>query len=293
MPQGPAELFYWGIITLSAGGLIAGGVVLVRLYTREVRLARLKADFVSNLSHELKTPITSISIFTEMFQDGKLESPEDREEGYAVLAQEAARLQRIVARMLDVAKREARGVPYELKPGDLNEPVAESIERFQRIVADPGLHLAFDRHPDSLPVLMDREAMDDVFANLISNAWKYRRGDEAQVRVRTSRRGRKAEVTVADDGVGIPRRERRKVFQMFYRADAFLNRAVSGTGLGLALVRTIVRAHKGSIRIESGEHGVGTVFRLRFPLMARVPSGVPVVVAASAASPSPEAQVAS
>jgi two-component system phosphate regulon sensor histidine kinase PhoR len=287
-PQGPAELFYWGIVALSGAGLVAGGIVLVRLYTREVRLARLKADFVSNLSHELKTPITSISMFTEMLQDGKLDAPDDRAEAYGVLAQEALRLQGIVGRMLDVARREARGVPYDLSPQDLNEPVGEAVERFQRIVADPGLTLAFSRSAEPLVVLMDRAAITDVVNNLISNAWKYRRDDTARIEVRTARRGRKAELVVADDGIGIPRSERRRVFQMFYRAEAYLTRAVPGTGLGLALVRTIVRAHRGTVRIESAEQGPGTVFRLRFPL-TRAPRAVPVP--APTPSPKPEAHV--
>jgi two-component system phosphate regulon sensor histidine kinase PhoR len=279
--SGPAELFYWGIIALAGGGLGMGGFVLVRLYTREVRLARLKADFVSNLSHELKTPITSIAIFTEMFQDGKLTDPEDQREGYAILAQESERLQRIVARMLDLAKREARGATYDLASRDLNEPVREAVERFRRIQTEPGLQLDLDLAPAPLPVLMDVEAMNDVVTNLVTNSWKYRQGDAAHIRVRTTRRGRRAEIVVADDGIGIPRRERRRVFETFYRAEAYLHRTVSGTGLGLSLVRSIVRAHRGTIRIESGDGGKGTTFRLRFPLdrkaaRARAPATLPV-----------------
>jgi signal transduction histidine kinase len=132
-------------------------------------------------------------------------------------------------------------------------------------VTEEGLDLEVGLSPDPLPALLDDSAMDDAVTNLLSNAWKYRNGDRARIVVRTAPVGRKVEVVVSDDGIGIPRRERRKVFEMFYRAEAFLTRSVPGTGLGLALVRTIVRAHKGSIRIETGEGGVGTLFRLRFP----------------------------
>jgi two-component system, OmpR family, phosphate regulon sensor histidine kinase PhoR len=241
----------------------------VRLLTREVRLAQLKADFVSNLSHELKTPLTSIQIFTELLQDGQLTSEADRQEGLGVLAQESDRLQRIVKRMLDVARREARGVSYELQPGDLRTPVREAVERFRRIVTEPGLDLGLEMPDAPLPMRLDSAAVDDVVTNLVSNAWKYRRGDGARIRVRLVRQGRRAELTVADDGVGIPPAERRRVFEMFYRAEAYLTRSVAGTGLGLSLVRTIVRAHGGSIRCEEGEGGVGTRFRIRFPLPRR------------------------
>jgi signal transduction histidine kinase len=263
---GPSDLFYWAIIAGATGGLALGGYVLVRTIRREVRLARLKADFVSNLSHELKTPLTSIAMFTEMLRDGKMTTAEDREEAYDVLTQEAGRLQRIVTSMIDVARREARAVPYELKLGDLNAPVHEAAARMRRLVTEPGLDLRVETAGAPLPVRMDAAAVDDAVTNLLSNAWKYRNGDRAKIVVRTTRAGRRAEVVVSDDGVGIPRRERRRVFEMFYRADAFLNRSVQGTGLGLALVRTIVRAHKGTVRIETGENGVGTTFRVRIPL---------------------------
>lgn len=266
---GPAETFYLGIIGLAALGLVGGGVVLVRMWRREVHLARLKADFVSNLSHELKTPLTSISLFTEMLQEGKLESEEERREGLAVLAQESQRLQRIVTRMIDVARREARGTPYDLHPGDLNAPIRDAALRFRRIVTEPGLDLVVALAPEPLPVRMDAAAVDDAVTNLLSNAWKYKRGDRARIEVRTRRRGRRAEITVSDDGIGIPRHERKRVFEMFYRAENLLTQSVAGTGLGLALVRTIVRAHRGRIRIEGGRSGVGSTFRLRLPLARR------------------------
>jgi two-component system, OmpR family, phosphate regulon sensor histidine kinase PhoR len=281
---GPTETFYLVIIGLAALGLLVGAVVLVRMWRREVRLARLKADFVSNLSHELKTPLTSIQLFTEMLQEGKLATEEEKAEGLAVLAQESQRLQRIVARMIDVARREARGTPYDLAPGDLNLPLREAALRFRRIVTEPGLDLEVRLAPEPLPVLMDRAAVDDVVTNLLSNAWKYKRGERARIEVTARRRGRKAEVVVSDDGIGIPREERKRVFQMFYRAENYLTRSVAGTGLGLALVRTIVRAHRGRIRIEAGPGGVGTTFRIRLPLTRK-----PFVPPSPGASLSPAA----
>jgi two-component system phosphate regulon sensor histidine kinase PhoR len=286
--EGQAEPFLWGIIAGSGVGLAMGAVVLWRLIRREVRLARLKADFVSNLSHELKTPLTSISMFTEMLRDGRMESAEDQEEAYGVLAKESDRLQRIVARMIEVARREARTIPYEMVTGDLNRPVREAAMRLRRIVPDAGLELSLSLAPDPLPVRMDRAAIDDAVTNLLSNAWKYRRGDRARIVVRTVRTGRRsAEIVVSDDGVGIPRHERRKVFEMFYRAEAYLHRSVPGTGLGLALVRTIVRAHRARIHAEPGPGGVGTTFRIRFPLVRgrfspeEAPEASPAAVAPS------------
>ena len=263
-----ASFLFWAVILLAGAGLCVGGYVLVRLLTREVRLAQLKADFVSNLSHELKTPITSISLFTEMLEDGKLTEPDDQKEAFSVIGLEIRRLQRIVTRMIDVARGEARTTPYNLAPGDLNAPVAEAVERFDRIVTEPGLHLSRELCSDPLPVQMDVQALDDVVTNLLSNAWKYKRGDEARIVVRTAKRGRHAELVVQDDGIGIPRAERRKVFDMFYRSEQYLTTPVAGTGLGLALVRSVVAGHKGRIELDAAPGGVGSVFTVRLPLDA-------------------------
>lgn len=273
---GPRETFYWFILGLATLGVSIAGIVLVRILRREVVLARLKADFVSNLSHELKTPLTSISMFTEMIREGKLEG-DDLKEGIAVIGAESDRLQRIVSRMIDVARREAEGTGYERKPADLNGPVRAACERLRRLEHDPGLVLEVDLEAGLPPVLLDEGAIDDAVTNLLSNAWKYRRGDAAHIRIATRRTGRRIEVTVEDDGIGIPKHERRRVFEMFYRADNYLSKSVPGTGLGLALVRTIVRVHKGKIRLEASPTG-GSVFRLRFPIargsaLARPPAG--------------------
>jgi len=280
---GPRETFYWTILGLAAFGVTSAGVVLVRVLRREVTLARLKTDFVSNLSHELKTPLTSISMFTEMLRDGRM-SDDEKREAYDVVGQESERLQRIVGRMIDVARREAGADSYTLVPGDLNGPVRAACERFRRLERRPGLSLDVALAPDLPAVALDGDAVDDAVTNLLSNAWKYRKGDAAHVRVATRRAGRRIELAVADDGIGIARRERGRVFDMFYRADSFLTREVPGTGLGLALVRTIVRAHRGRIRVE-GAPGVGTTFRMRFPAAkGRAPPPPPSDVAREGSS---------
>ena len=282
---GPRETFYWSILALAALGVTTAGIVLARVLRREVHLATLKADFVSNLSHELKTPLTSIGMFTEMIKDGSLSEGPELREGIEVIAQEADRLQRIVSRMIDVARREAASVAYDLVPGDLNAPVRAACERFRRLERDPGLALEVDCSPALPPVAVDAAAIDDAVTNLLSNAWKYKRGNAATIRVATRPWKKGAEVVVADDGIGIARHERRRVFEMFYRAENYLTRAVPGTGLGLALVRTIVRGHGGSIDV-AGAPDEGTTFCLRFPKSKRAPAPDAVPAGRPRAAPS-------
>jgi two-component system phosphate regulon sensor histidine kinase PhoR len=265
LPTGPREVFYWIILGLAALGLATSGLVLLRVFRREVRLARLKADFVSNLSHELKTPLTSIALFVEMVRDGRAAAGPELREAMDVIAQESGRLQRIVSRMIEVARREAAPTDVALTPGDVGEPVRAACDRFRRLERSGGLHLTVELAPSLPPVRRDAAAIDDVVTNLLSNAWKYRRGEEARIRVTAKALRRRVEIAVEDDGIGIPRHERRRVFEMFYRAEDYLSRAVPGTGLGLALVRTIVRAHRGSVRIESSPSG-GSLFRVRLPV---------------------------
>jgi signal transduction histidine kinase len=196
-----------------------------------------------------------------------------------VISQESERLQRIVSRMIDVARRESGATGYALLPGDPNVPVRAACERFRRLTRDPGLALDVGTAATLPPVAMDAGAIDDAVTNLLSNAWKYRRGESAHVRVATRARGRRVEIVVEDDGIGIPRRERRRVFEMFYRAEHYLSRTVPGTGLGLALVRTIVRVHRGTVRVESSPRG-GSTFRIRLP-RARAKAGTSPAAAAS------------
>lgn len=285
---GPNESFYWTILGLAALGVTTAGAVLVRVLRREVHLARLKTDFVSNLSHELKTPLTSISMFAEMLRDGRL-SPAEQAEALGVVGQETDRLQRIVGRMIDVARREAGAVGYDLVPGDLNAPVRAACERFRRLERDAGLSLEVDLAAGLAPVALDAGAVDDAVTNLLTNAWKYRRGDAARVRVATRAVGRRAvELVVADDGIGIPRRERKRVFEMFYRAQSLLTRTVPGTGLGLALVRTIVRVHRGRVRVEATAGG-GTTFRVRLPAARGAPRPAPSEAEGPREAPAPSA----
>ena len=265
------DWFYWGIIVLACVGMLIGGWVLVRLLTRQVRLAELKADFVSNLSHELKTPITSIGLFAEMLKDGKLETDEDRAEAYGVIAHESDRLKHTVARMLGIARRAASRSPYRMQPGDLNRPVRDAVERFQRLVTDDGLTLEVQLAERPLPMTLDEDAIGDVATNLLNNAWNYKRGEAARIRIRTARRRGKAVLEVADNGIGVPRSERKRIFQMFYRSEQYLSQGVSGTGLGLALVRTVVKGHHGRIRVLDGLGGKGSTFEATFPLSAHDP----------------------
>jgi len=262
------ERFYWYIIVFSVGGILAGGVLTARAVMREMKLAKLKAGFVSNVSHGLKTPLTSIRMFAEMLRSGKVKDEAERDECLDVIGKETQRLGHLIQQVLDFGRLESRQRAFRWKVASLEPILKEEAERFRRATGldDKSFHL---RIAGALPpVNHDPEAFAEVIANLLSNAFKYTPPDERRIDLTAgSHRGRVV-VAVEDNGPGIPPRERRRIFEQFYRAHDLLTRDVEGTGLGLSIARNIVRAHGGRILVEDGARG-GSRFVVVLPIAAR------------------------
>ncbi|MHC5036012.1 MAG: sensor histidine kinase [Planctomycetota bacterium] len=250
-------------VILVAGAAVVGGTVfVVRSVNREIRQAREKADFVSSVTHELKTPLTSIRMFTETLMQGRVQQEEEKRECLRVIAEETERLSRLINRMLDFSKME-RGLRRfhfrEHEPASIAREAVQAFKAQQKTGAEVNLQVL-----DPLsPVRCDRDALIEVLLNLISNAVKYSKNEKSvTVRVWASRG--KTKWAVMDRGIGIPRYEQRRIFQKFYRVDDSLAKEVDGCGLGLAISAHIARAHEGAIRVES-EAGRGAIITLEIP----------------------------
>jgi len=254
------------ILVLAIVGAAAAGWLTLRTVTGELRLAKRTSDFVSNVTHELKTPLTAIRMFTETLQDGRVQDDSERRECLDVIARETDRLQERIERVLKMARLGAEGGSFDRHPGLLTDVLREAAETCRvRLAGLPGAELTEEIEEDLGPLSLDRRAIGDAVANLLANAVKYSPKDRCRLSLTGRKDGDEVVVEVRDDGYGIPASEHERIFERFYRIDVQHVRDAEGTGLGLALVRRIVEAHGGRISLKSAE-GAGSTFRIHLPL---------------------------
>ncbi len=245
--------------------VVAGTLVVARAVHRELAVARLQADFVSAVSHEFRTPLTSMSHLTELLRTGRTVDEARRQQYYEVFARETERLQHFVETLLDFGRIEAGAQRYALEPADPALVVSRIVEQF-RARPEAARHSLEIEAGDTLPsIRVDADAFSHALSNLLDNAAKYS-PDDAPIRVVVERAGSRVAVRVRDHGPGVPAGERRRIFQKFVRGAAARHSAVKGTGVGLAMARQIVRAHHGDIQIESEPSG-GSTFSILLPVV--------------------------
>lgn len=222
-------------------------------------------DFVANVSHELKTPLTSIQGFAQALMDGTAHTPEARLQAAEVIYQESARMNRLVLDLLALARLDAGTADLQREPLDLNVLLSHLAERFQPQARDAGVELALDLRP--IPdVIGDEDRLAQVFTNLLDNAVKYTPSG-GRVLLTLRQADHQAHVTVEDTGPGIPTEELSRVFERFYQLDKSRPGGPGkGTGLGLAIAREIVEAHQGAITVRS-QPGQGAVFVVKLPFV--------------------------
>ena len=243
--------------------VVAGSVVVARAVQKELTVARLQADFVSAVSHEFRTPLTSMSHLTDLLRTGRTVDEARRQQYYEVFARETERLQHFVETLLDFGRIEAGAERYTLEPADPVVAVTNIVEQF-RATPEAARHpIEIDAGDGLASVRIDADAFGHALSNLIDNAAKYS-PDGAPISVVVEREGTRVAVRVCDQGPGIPANERRRIFQKFVRGAAARASAVKGTGVGLAMARQIVRAHHGDIRVD-GEPGRGSTFTILLP----------------------------
>ena len=244
--------------------VIAGGLVATyRLVRRESEIARLKSDFVANVSHDLKTPLALIRMFAETLEMDRVPDERRRREYYGVLTRESERLSRLIDNVLDFSRIESGGQRYQIAPGPVEPIVHEVIESFRHPLHQQGFTVDVTIEPDLPDVPLDGDAMKQALANLVDNAMKYS-GDRRHVRVAARRDGGGIAVEVADDGIGVPLSERERIFEKFYRVGRSETEGRRGSGVGLALVKHIVEAHGGRVTVD-GRPDEGSRFTLHLP----------------------------
>jgi signal transduction histidine kinase len=252
------------VLPLMLAVTLFSGWLLWRDVRREVHAAALRSRFVSSVSHELKTPLTSIRMFAEMLAMGHAQDPERRDAYLELIVAESGRLTRLINNVLDFARIDEGRRGYRKEPVRLDDVVREAARTMAYPVAQREVALRIDADAALPPVSADRDALLQAILNLLSNAVKFS-GPGGEVDLRLLRRNGEAWIEVEDRGMGIEPADRERIFEEFYRSPAADREGIAGAGLGLPLVAHVARGHGGSVDVRS-EPGQGSTFTLRLPL---------------------------
>ncbi len=243
--------------------IVIAGYLIFRATSREFAAARLQSDFVAAVSHEFRTPLTSLRQFTDMLRDHKSLSAERREVCYEAQARSTARLTRLVESLLDFGRMEGGARVYHLEKVDVNDLVRRVVEEFRQETqsAEFQFHLAAQ---DTAEIDADDEALGRALWNLLDNAVKYS-GDSREIEVEVRRAGSEIAIAVQDHGLGISEQEKALIFRKFRRGEEAARLGIKGTGIGLTMVNHIMKAHHGRVEVRS-DPGKGSTFTLVLPL---------------------------
>jgi signal transduction histidine kinase len=224
---------------------------------------RLKTEFISSVSHELRTPMSSLQSISELLKSGRVADTTQRVHLLDLMAGECNRLGRYLHNVLDFGRIEQDAKRYEIRETDLRPVVADVVEIVKWAVADEGLDFKVEIPDVPVRTEADPDAVRQALLNLVDNAVKYG-GKRKRVLVRLARTADGAEISVRDNGIGIPAADRERIFEAFYRSPEAARHDPKGVGLGLMIVKHVMDAHGGAVTVES-EPGRGTTFTLKFP----------------------------
>ena len=265
------DIVFGILILIFSVAVLTGALILHDLDRRQRRAVKLQTDFVAMVSHELRTPLASIRMFVDTLREGGLEHDE-MERCLDTLSSETSRLSSMIERLLSWGRMESGRQTYELRPELVSTLVAEAAAQVEAQISRDTTKLELDLPSPSPAVRADRKALVESLLNLLSNAFKYG-ATEVAVKVR-QKKGWVA-IEVSDNGPGVPKEEQRRVFEKFYRGKTQAETTQDGGGLGLAMARLVVRAHGGTVSLDS-EPGHGACFTVSLPGLAEADSALEV-----------------
>ncbi len=251
---------------VSAVAIIAALAAAMAVYlTRQIKLTRLKNNFLATVSHELKTPLASMRVLVDTLREGRCTDPNQAGEYFELIAKENERLSRLIDNFLTFSRMERNKRAFRFEPVDVADAVHLAAAAMGDRFSSGGAELNVNLQADLPKVSADRDALVTVLLNLLDNAWKYS-GDNPSVAVRACADAGGVCIDVIDNGPGMSRREIRRIFDKFYQADQTLSRRTGGCGLGLSIVKFILDAHGGTIGVKS-QPGKGSTFTVRLPAL--------------------------
>jgi signal transduction histidine kinase len=267
--RGTSRALWLAGVALMLALVLAGAYAMYRGVGRELRVAQLQSDFVSAVSHEFRSPLTSLRGIAELLANDRLADEGRKRQSYAFLERETGRLQRLVEDLLDFGRMESGRKQYRMAPHDVFGVVRAAVADFREEALAGGFQVELDLDARAATIQADEEELRRAIRNLLENAVKY--SPECRtVWVEGRVNHRQAAISVRDRGMGIDPREQRQIFRKFVRGSAAKKAGIKGTGIGLSMVRQIVDACGGKIRLES-EAGQGSTFTILLPLAPAAP----------------------
>ena len=243
--------------------IITGVIVVYRNIKKEVDLSQIKSDFVSNVSHELKTPLSLIAMFAETLESERVPTEQKKKEYYTIIGQEAQRLTKIINKILNFSQIEAGKKKYDFGKTNITQLLHEVYSSYEFHLKQKGF--TFQLHSSELPVnlTIDRESIMESVINLVDSAVKYSLETKA-IDIRLIEESTSISIVVEDRGIGISDKDKKRIFEKFFRVSEGDRHTTKGTGLGLSIVQNIVEAHHGKIEVQS-KPGEGSTFKIILP----------------------------
>jgi two-component system phosphate regulon sensor histidine kinase PhoR len=257
------SFYFWTILTLLIV-LIFGLILIIKTVSHEMDILKIKSDFVSSVSHEFKTPLTSIQALTERLREGKVKDHKKMQQYYSVISQDTEKLSRLVGNILNLSKIEDGKFSYEFEDTDLSQWLPQIIDNFKNENLQREVKIRTNIPTKILSIKIDKNAIAQAIYNLLDNAVKFSAKNE-NIEVLVKQEIEDLVIQIKDRGIGIPRNECDKIFDKFYQGDKAMKYSSTGTGLGLTLVKHTAEAHGGKISVQS-EEGQGSTFSLILPI---------------------------
>ncbi|AKL97335.1 sensor histidine kinase YycG [Clostridium aceticum] len=243
---------------------LEGIVVLLQDITEYEKLENMRKEFVANVSHELKTPLTTIKSYTETLLDGAIEDKPLAKRFLDVVVSESDRMTRLVQDLLQLSNLDYKQGKWNKKEIDINDIVKNAVLKLEVSAKNKRQHFNYTICDDTVHVFADKDRIEQVILNILSNAIKYT-AEEGQIEVQVELKNNFVQIIIKDNGIGIPKKDLPRIFERFYRVDKARSREMGGTGLGLSIAKQIVEAHEGSIKIFSEEEKQGTTVMITLP----------------------------
>ncbi|TAH62440.1 MAG: cell wall metabolism sensor histidine kinase WalK [Gottschalkiaceae bacterium] len=243
---------------------IGGMIIVFQDITEQQKLENMRKEFVANVSHELKTPITTIKSYTETLMDGAIGDKDIAMNFLSIVDDECDRMARIVRSLLQLSDLDYKQTKWNKKSLDINELLEKIYLKIKMAAEEKKQEIKLQLEENIGHITADKDGIEQVILNIITNAIKYT-PENGVIEITAKPEGEKVIITVKDDGIGIPKEDMSRIFERFYRVDKARSREMGGTGLGLSIAKQIVEAHNGEIQIQS-QYKSGTTVDIIFPL---------------------------